>query len=76
MRGNPGKIISSPSGSFYIMYNNQPLLKDHDKIILHKIDADFNIIIDPKTEKQAITIIYRTTFNAFIKECKIIGMVD
>lgn len=73
---NPGKLVELEDGRKAILYNNQPLLKSHNKVVLHLIGDDYKII--EKDGKPATLLRDVDVYNDMVNQKKIkgIGMVD
>ena len=72
---NPGIIIKLYDGRTVIIYNNQPLVKEKGKIVLHLVDDKFMPILDD-TGKTKIIIKDITVYLEEKKSATILGYVN
>ena len=73
----PGILLELPDKRLVIVYNNQPLLPKHGKVVLHLIDKNHNLIKDEAGKPKTII----KTLDAYNLENqenvnKLIGYVD
>ena len=69
MSRKPGRVILLPDKRMCILYNDQPLIKEKQMIVLHFIDEHFKLTGKTKLVKQS-------DWPEFVKTIKGIGMVD
>lgn len=51
---NPGRFIKSGDGRFFVIFNNQPLLQEKQKMILNLADEKGGLILDEKGKPKII----------------------
>jgi len=74
-RGNSGKIIRLDDGRLVIVYNNQPLLKESGKIVMHLIGDDYKALLG-EDKKQKTILKDLSDYNLQCKNWQLIGFVD
>ena len=72
---NPGKLIRLKDGRKVIFYNNQPLMKEKGKIILHLVDENNNII-EGENKKPKTILKDADSFTEGMEGAGVIGFVD
>ncbi len=74
MRGNPGVIVKQADGKILVVHNNQPLLKEKGKIVVHLLDENLKPILkDGQPEKYCRDVAYH---NLQMEGAKLIGYFD
>ncbi len=74
MARKPGTLAEMPDGRKVIIYDNQPLLKEHGKVIVHLIDDDYNLIM--QNGKLKILMFAVHVYNELTSTWKAFGKVD
>lgn len=72
---SPGIIVETSEGKKFIIYNNQPLLEEKGKVILHHIDDNMKLMNDDNG-KPKISIRSVQVYNEEAQTYKVIGHVD
>jgi hypothetical protein len=72
---NPGIIVKRDDGSRVIVYNDQPLLAERGRIILHLVDENNKKILNGDG-KPKIRIMDVQVYNEEIQASTLIGYVD
>lgn len=71
---HPGQIVQLPDKRFCIVYNEQPLIQEKGKIILHLVDENYNLMYD--NDRPRIIIRNLDAYIQEMKASKMIGYVD
>lgn len=74
MPRRPGTLALLPDGRKAVIYNDQPLLKSHGKIVVHLMGDDYNLIVENGKEKTLLFDVDK--YTEIIKTWKGIGKVD
>lgn len=71
-----GHLIQIPDGRTVVRFNDQPLLKEHKKVVLHLLNEDYSL--QKEGEKELTLVKTIEEYNTMIKDpgCKAIGMID
>lgn len=74
MAKRPGIIIEMNDVK-YIVYNDQPLIKEKSIVILHYVDKDFNLIKNDK-DKPKTKLMSLSVYNESAQAATVLGHVD
>jgi len=75
MARNPGQLAKMEDGRLVVIYNNQPLLKEKKKVVVHLLDDNFGYI-QGEDGKPKTLLFDIDEYNQKIKSWQGCGKVD
>lgn len=75
MSKRPGIMLKLPDGRVVIRYNKQPLLQEHNRVVLNLLNDDLSL---KKDNDQAEVKILKSVaaYNEMLSKCELVGYVD
>lgn len=76
MKKKPGVLLQLPDGRMVKVLNEQPLLKEHNKVIMHLIDQEYNVIMEFGKPKILMRSLEQYNLENQQEINKLIGHID
>lgn len=76
MKKKPGVILQLPDKRLVKVLNEQPLLKEHNKVIMHLIDQEYNVIMEFGKPKILMRSLEQYNLENQQEINKLIGHID